>query len=116
MDKKPSLQSVTPYKVMNIKECLDALGWNYIETGSEYQDIACPCGGELEFSGFIGTEVIECTKCKKHMVDLFSPIQTGNSTATILDPEKFDYSEDRHWIAIDGNGGIMAEKEADKPC
>jgi hypothetical protein len=116
MDKKPLLQSVTSYKVMNIKECLDALGWNYKESGSEYQDISCPCGGKMEFSGFVGTEVVECTKCGKRMVDLFSPIRTGNSTATILDPQKYEFSEDLHWIAVDGNGGIMAYKEDDRPC
>lgn len=105
MEKKQPLQSVTTYKVMNIKECLDALGWNYMESNDRYDDISCPCGGEMEFSGFIGTEVIECKKCGKHMVDLFSPLQTGNSTATVLDPQKFDCSDGRHWIVIDETGG-----------
>ena len=45
------------------------------------------------------------------MADLFSPIQTGNSTATILDPKNYDYSDGRNWIAIDNDGGIMADKE-----
>lgn len=116
MNEKKPLQSVTDYKVMDIKECFDALGWDYKDGGDNYSDISCPCGGEMEFSGFVGTEVVRCKKCGKKMVDLFSPIMTGNATATILDPEKFEIEGDRHWIAIDGNGGIMAEKEGEKSC
>ena len=105
---KKNLQEVTDFKVMNIKECLDALEWNYEdnEESDTYDNISCPCGGELEFSGFLGTEVIKCNKCGKRMIDLFSPIQTGNSTATILDFNQFEITENRHWIADNKNGGI----------
>lgn len=109
MKEKRNLQDATDFKVMNIKECLNALGWKYTEDGDNYNDISCPCGGELEFSGFVGTEVIECQKCGKKMIDLFSPIQTGNATATILDPNNFEVIENRHWIVDDNNGGIKAE-------
>ena len=108
MSERAPLQSTTDFKVMDIKECLDALGWHYKEDGDNYSNITCPCGGEMEFSGFIGTEVIACKKCGKRMVDLFSPIQTGNATATILDPKKFEIEGNRHWIADNREGGIMA--------
>lgn len=102
MDKK-KLQEVTPYKVMTPEECFIALGWTYEKNEKRYDNITCPCGGELEFRGFVGTEVIECQKCKKHMVDLFSPITVSNSACAILDPRDYDYSDNRHWIAIDEN-------------
>jgi uncharacterized protein YutD len=108
---KEKLQNITDYKVMNIKECLDALKWNYNynETTDTYNDITCPCGGEMKFSGFFGTEVIECNKCKKSMTDLFSPIQNSNSTCTFLNSKNFEIEDNRHWVANDGNGGIKIE-------
>ena len=110
---KSNLQEVTDFKVMNIKECFDALGWKYNEDeeSDKYVDISCPCGGELDFRGFIGTEVIECQKCGKHMVDLFSPIPVSNSTVSILNSKDYEMVENRHWIAIDGNDGIKIELE-----
>jgi len=113
---KKNLQEVTDYKVMNIKEGLDSLGWTY-ETNEEsesYDNISCPCGGELEFSGFIGTEDIECNKCGKHMVDLFSPIPVSCGLCTVLKPSDYELVNNRHWIAIDGNGGIMNKGEINK--
>lgn len=105
--KTRNLQDITNFKVMNIKECLDALEWNYEDTGSgTYNNIACPCGGKLEFRGFIGTEIVDCQKCGKLIVNLFSPIQVSNTSCTILNPKDFDVYENRRWIAIDGNGGI----------
>jgi hypothetical protein len=103
---KKSLQDVTDFKVMNIKECLDSLGWTYTDDGENLNYITCPCGGELEFRGFFGTEVIECDKCGKHMVDLFSPIPVTSGSCSILNPKDYEMVENRHWIAIDGNGGI----------
>jgi hypothetical protein len=91
---------------MNIRECLDTLEWKYNYEDDEYKNIECSCDGELEFRGFIGIEVIECLSCGKHMIDLFSPMLTSNSTCTILNSKDFDYEEDRHWIAIDNNNGV----------
>ena len=91
------LQEATPNKVMNIKECLDFLSWKYTEENDRFYDMECNCGGMLEFIGFIGTEIIECQKCKKVMIDLFSPIQVSNSTCTVLNPKDFDpIEENRH--------------------
>lgn len=106
---KQPLQSVTPYKVMGIKNCLDALGWAYVESEERFDDISCPCGGEMTFMGFIDTEVVRCEGCGKHMVDLFSPIQIGNSAATILDSGLYEFERDQHWIVIDTRGGILLD-------
>ena len=97
---------------MNLKECFDALGWTYSEKEGGYNNIQCACGGEMDFSGYFGTEVIECKSCQKYMVDLFSPIRTGNATCTVLKPSEYEMDENRHWIAIDGAGGILVEQEA----
>lgn len=95
------LQEATDHKVMNLKECFDFLEWEYTEENEVFNDIKCSCGGELEFTGFFDTECIKCSSCKKHMIDLFSPIQTSNSTCTILNPKDFEpIEENRHWIAI----------------
>ena len=65
----------------------------------------------MEFSGFFGIEVIKCKKCGKEMVDLFSPLRTGNATAAILDDKKFKIEGNRYWIANDKKGGIMINKK-----
>ena len=111
---KKNLQDLTDYKVMTAKECLDKLGWKYTETEKGYEDIKCSCGKEVECSGFFSTERIECPDCNKRMADMFGVLITGNSTATMLDPNDFDISDKKYWIvANDGNAGIM-EKQEDK--
>lgn len=101
-----NLQEETDYKVMNVKECLNALGWSYDEEEGSYANIKCSCGSEIECSGFFGTERCECNKCGKYMVDLFSPIRVSNSTCAILEYSDYEVKENRHWIAIDRAGGI----------
>lgn len=108
---KPELQTVTNFRVMSAEECFDALGWSYtirIEAES-YSDISCPCGGEIEASGYFGTDIITCKSCGKSMADLFSPIPRGNH-AVILSPDDFEWSDGRHWVAYDGEDGIMLEE------
>jgi len=101
---KKNLQDVTDLKVMNIKECLDSLGWDYTQSGeSNYNNISCPCGGELEFRGFIGTEVIECLKCGKHMVDLFSPIQVTSGSCSVLNISDYEIIDNKHWVVINNS-------------
>lgn len=107
ISKKQRLQEVTEYKVMSVKECLNALEWTYTEEENNYKNITCPCGGEMEFGGYLGTETAECLKCGKHMVDLFSPIQVSSSSCAILNPDDYELDGNRHWIVVDGNGGIM---------
>lgn len=94
------LQEVTDCMVMGAEGCLDALGWSYKKTEEGFNDITC-CDKLVNCSGFIGTEVLVCDVCGKEMLDLFSPIRTGNSTVTILDPKEYEYKNGEHWIAID---------------
>jgi hypothetical protein len=103
---KKNLQETTDYKVMGVKECLDALGWSYYITEESFNNIQCPCGGEMDFRGFIGTEIIECLGCGKHMIDLFSPIPIENGVCSIFIPKDYEIEGDKHWIVIDNNGGI----------
>lgn len=105
------LQNVTDFKVMSFKEGAESLGWK-LEDDGEYFKVTCDCGNsKIRYSGFIGTEVVECESCRKRMTDLFSPIQTGNATCTVLSPsdyeiEKDDDGNDRYWIAEDESGSV----------
>ena len=105
------LQEVTDFKVMSFKESVESLGWKLDDDG-EYFKVTCDCGNsQIRYSGFIGTEVVECESCKKRVTDLFSPIQTGNATCTVLSPSDYDIEKDsdgndRYWIAEDLVGGI----------
>ena len=98
---------------MSLKECFDALGWTYNENDGGFNNIECPCGGELSFNGFFGTEVIECDKCGKCTTDLFSPIQVSNSTCTVIKPSEYDYSDGKHWIVTTNGGGILYDNGTD---
>lgn len=110
------LQSVTDCKLMSFNECVKELGWN-LEDDGDYFKVTCDCGdSHIVYSGFIGTEVIECQGCGKRMTDLFSPIQTGNATCTVLKPseyeiEKDENGNDRYWIAESKNGLVLKESE-----
>lgn len=112
---KRKLQEVTDFKVMSFKECAAALGWN-VEEEADCFKVTCDCGNShIRYSGFIGTEVIECSNCGKTMTDLFSPIPTGNSTCGILSASDFDIEKDedgyeRYWVANDTKGGIKVEQ------
>ena len=105
------LQSVTDYKVMSFDECVSALNWNLYEDEDE-MTVVCDCGNsKISYSGFLGTEVIECENCGKRITDLFSPLQTGNATCTVLNPKDYEIEKDdngnlKYWIAEDGNAGI----------
>jgi hypothetical protein len=61
---KQNLQEVTDYKVMNVKECFDALNWSYEDNGESYDNISCDCGGELEFPVCNGEN--KSTMCLPH--------------------------------------------------
>lgn len=111
MRMKPKLQSVTDYKVMSLMECARALNWKVEEDETKLY-FTCDCGkSEITYSGFFGTEVIECENCKKRITDLTSPIQTSNSTCSILKISEYEIEKDkdgndRFWVADDGKGGI----------
>lgn len=106
---KNKLQEVTDYKVMSIEEAMTALGFTWEENEDCYNNITCSCGEAVKCSGFIGTERLNCDKCGKEVLDLFSPIQTSNSACTILKSSDFEIEDgNKYWIAIDGNGGIKA--------
>lgn len=105
------LQDVTDFKVMSFKECVSELGWTLCED-EESIYVECNCGNSrIEYSGFLGTEVIECHSCDKRMTDLFSPIQTRNSACVMLNPKDYEIEKDaegndKYWIAENGIGGI----------
>ncbi len=111
MEKKGRLQDVTPFKVMSFQEAAKAVGWS-VTTDSEYVYCTCDCGNSnIRYSGFFGTEVVECENCGKRLTNLFSPIQTSNSTAAILDFKNYELEQDadgydRFWVADDGKGGV----------
>ncbi len=96
---KQKLQSVTDYKLMSLEECLKALNWTYNTTEDRFIDIVCDCGGELEYSGFLDTELVACKNCKKFVKNIFSPMPASNSTCVILDPSDYEIEENRFWIA-----------------
>lgn len=109
------LQDIINHKCMSVKECFNALKWTFIENGEEYEDIKCPCGGELMFIGFFGTEKIECDKCGKHMQYLYSFLPVSNSTATCVsrseyECEKDNEGNDRCWVAINPNENRVVEE------
>jgi hypothetical protein len=105
------LQDVTDFKVMSFKECISELGWNLHEDEESF-NVECNCGNsQIEYSGFFSTEVVECQNCGKRITDLFSPLQTGNATCTMLNPKDYEIEKDlggndRYWIAEDRSGGI----------
>lgn len=108
---KKKLQEVTDYKVMSAEEAMTALGFTWEDDGSGYlTNITCSCGQKAECSGFIGCESIRCNKCNKEVLDLSSPIPTGNSTVGFIDLDNYEIEdENKYWIAIDGNGGIKVK-------
>ena len=100
MAEKKKLQDICKYPIMNIKESLDYLGWEYTDDEEgNYTNIKC-CGKLVECSGFFGTEDLECLKCGKAMHDMFGVTPTSNVTATILNSKDFDVGENRHWAVI----------------
>lgn len=107
---KKNLQNFCEYPVLNAKEALDYLGWEYTDDGNgNYSDIKC-CGELIECTGFFGgTEDLECKKCGKHIHDLFGVTQITNSTCTILNPKDFEVEENRHWVAIVPNGVLKSK-------
>ncbi|MDD3041246.1 hypothetical protein [Bacteroides sp.] len=102
------LQDATDYKLMTIKECLDALGWNYVTNGDRFEEITCPCSNiAVEFSGFVGTDHLECPKCGKFMTDMFSPLQVTSGSCIVLSSKEWEMDDERrHWIANNKAGGI----------
>lgn len=108
---KSRLQDATDYKVMTFWEAVKALNWNLDENAEGFL-CTCDCGkSKIEYSGFFGIEVVECESCGKKAVNMFSPMQTGPSTASILDYRQFELEKDengydRFWVADDGKGGI----------
>ncbi len=111
---KPKLQSVTDCKLMSLLECVKALNWDVKEDDEAYY-FTCDCGSsKIIYSGFFGTEVIECENCGKRITDITSPIQTSNSTCSILKASEYEIEKDREgndrfWVAEDGKGGIKTE-------
>lgn len=105
------LQDVTDYRVMSFQEAAESLGWNIKEDADSFY-CTCDCeNSKIEYSGFFGIEVVECENCGKRVTNLFSPIQTSNSTVGILkfneyELEKDEKGYDRFWVADDGKGGI----------
>ena len=110
------LQKVTPCKVMSFNQTVNELNWN-LEDDGKYLKVTCDCeNSKISYFGFFGTEVIRCENCGKEMTDLFSPIQTGNSSCTILGPSNFEIEKDenghdKHWIAETRKGLILKESE-----
>jgi hypothetical protein len=49
----------------------------------------------MDFRGFIGTEVIECERCGKRMVDLFSPIPISSGSCSIVNPKDYEMKDTR---------------------
>lgn len=96
---------------MSFQEAAKSMGWQ-VETNEENFWCTCDCGNsKISYSGFFGTEVVECENCGKRLTNLFSPKQTSNSTVAILpfkdyELEKDENGYDRFWIADDGKGGI----------
>ena len=98
--KNKKLQDICAYPVRTTKEALDYLGWEYAERENRFDDIKC-CGEPVECSGYFGgTEDLECSKCGKRMHDLFGVTPVSNATATHLSPNDYDWSDNRHWVAI----------------
>ena len=107
---KRKLQEITKYKLMDVKDCLNALGWTYTEREHFYDNIKCSCGKEVEIYGFFGAENLFCLDCGKEIVDMTSPVRTSNSTYGMIDTDKFEIEGNKYWIAKDGNGGILYEE------
>ncbi len=111
MEQKGKLQDVTPFKVMSFQEAARALKWSITEDSEGFY-CTCDCeSSKITYNGFFGIEVVECENCGKRLTNLFSPIQTSNFTAAILDFKKYELEKDadgydRFWVADDGKGGI----------
>lgn len=103
---KKSIQEVTDYKVMSLLDCMQALGWTYRETETKYEDVTCSCGCKVDLGGFIGVEDLTCPNCGKQILDITSPIPTGNATVGLIDFDEYEIEGNKYWIAIDNEGGI----------
>lgn len=102
------LQDVTDFKLMTVKECLDALGWKYVTNGDMFEEITCPCSDiAVKCSGFFGTEYVECPKCGKSMSDMFSPLKVTSGSCVVLYESEWETDDEhRNWVANDMTGGI----------
>ena len=109
-----NLQEVTDLKIMSFYEAIKSLDWEFVSQPDDCFTVNCDCGcggSKISYSGFIGTEVIECENCGKRVVDMFSPIPISSGSCSVLNPTDFDIDVDeegfpRFWIAIDSKGGI----------
>ena len=100
--KKPSLQSICKYQLMTVEEGLTHLGWTYEKNKfGNCENISCPCGGSLEFSGIVGTDRVECLGCHKVLRDALGFHMLGNSYGGIISENDYYLDEEgRHWMAV----------------
>lgn len=93
-----TLQNMFPeYKVMGVRECLDALGWEYIPTeDGGAKNIMC-CGQLVSLIGWVGTESAFCKKCGKGMQDLLGFLPASKGSAGLIDADDIDLSDGKHW-------------------
>ena len=68
MSEKKKLQDDYPHmKFGTAKECIDILGWKYVEKEKRLEDITCDCGALIKLGGWFGTEQLWCPSCGKGM-------------------------------------------------
>jgi hypothetical protein len=98
--KRTLSQAFPERKIYTAKECLDALGWTYEhdDKTDRFTNIQC-CGETVTIAGWFGSESAYCKKCHKGMQDLLGILPASSVTVGMIDTDKYDFADGRHWIA-----------------
>lgn len=95
------LTSIAHLKVYTFDEALDMLGFEYDKYNNlTYEVHKCSCGNDAYTSGFLFIEKVECQKCGKQVLNLFSDYVVPKFLPKELDWEDFNVVGQRHWVIV----------------
>lgn len=99
-----ALKSIEHLELFSFEEALDKLGFEYDKYNNlTYEVNKCSCGHDAYTSGFLCIEKVECKKCGKQVLNLFSDYVVPKFLPKELDWEDFEEVGSRHWVIVSSN-------------
>jgi len=90
-------------RLMTLENALTACFGGFERGNDGYLTVAC-CGEVSYGSGLMGSDIVECTKCGRSIINVLSPhvsplLQDGSATHFPTD-EFIEAVEDRQWVVM----------------